>query len=213
MCLAVAHTCLGSSESVSRVKRSSVPWARSLDVAILWLSTISIVDCQGMAVRQAEGKHDRPGRQLRTRNRPALRALGRIPWQGPSIQSGRWTRMPRPAVMPAKRGAQDAGGLMILGEEGRADSVCEQERVTRVLFSDAKQRMKSLRLGAGGGVTCKAAGHCQVLVNRPKPTRFRTRGERLRRTKAPNCGTPFRLPNPDTSTWQGKKRSVMLPGD
>lgn len=48
--LAIAHTCLGSSESVFRIKRSSVPWTRSFGLAILWLSTTVIVDCQGVPI-------------------------------------------------------------------------------------------------------------------------------------------------------------------
>ena len=35
------------------LKRSSVPWTISFGFAILWLSTISIVDCQGMAIRHS----------------------------------------------------------------------------------------------------------------------------------------------------------------
>src|SRR5580693_1113585 len=53
MRLAMAQPCLGSSETVFRIKRSSVPCTRSFGFAILWLSTISIVDCQGMPLRQA----------------------------------------------------------------------------------------------------------------------------------------------------------------
>src|SRR5215472_6078620 len=49
MRFAIAHPCLGSSEIVFRIKRSSVPWTRSFGFAILWLSTTAIVDCQGMA--------------------------------------------------------------------------------------------------------------------------------------------------------------------
>src|SRR5437773_4820116 len=45
MRLAIAQPCLGSSETV--LKRSSVPWTKSFGFAILWLSTIRIVDCQG----------------------------------------------------------------------------------------------------------------------------------------------------------------------
>ena len=50
MRLAIAQPCLGSSETV--LKRSSVPWTKSFGFAILWLSTIRIVDCQGVAIRQ-----------------------------------------------------------------------------------------------------------------------------------------------------------------
>src|SRR5213083_1536667 len=53
MRLAMAQPCFGSSETVFRIKRSSVPCTRSFGFAILWLSTISIVDCQGMAIRLA----------------------------------------------------------------------------------------------------------------------------------------------------------------
>src|SRR2546423_4665140 len=52
MRLAMAQPCLGSSEMVFRIKRSSVPWTRSFGFAILWLSTIVIFDCQGMTLRQ-----------------------------------------------------------------------------------------------------------------------------------------------------------------
>src|SRR5580704_14680125 len=52
MRFAMAQPCLGSSESVLRIKRSSVPWTRSFGFAILWLSTMIIVDCQGMRGRQ-----------------------------------------------------------------------------------------------------------------------------------------------------------------
>src|SRR5437762_5087517 len=52
MRLAIAHPCLGSSETVLRIKRSSVPWTKSFGFAILWLSTIRIVDCQGLAIRR-----------------------------------------------------------------------------------------------------------------------------------------------------------------
>src|SRR6266480_7621679 len=51
MRLAIAHPCFGSSETVLRIKRSSVPWTKSFGFAILWLSTIRIVDCQGVAIR------------------------------------------------------------------------------------------------------------------------------------------------------------------
>lgn len=37
-------------ESVFRIKRSSVPWTRSFGLAILWLSTTVIVDCQGVPI-------------------------------------------------------------------------------------------------------------------------------------------------------------------
>ena len=47
MRLAIAQPCFGSSETVLRIKRSSVPWTKSFGFAILWLSTIRIVDCQG----------------------------------------------------------------------------------------------------------------------------------------------------------------------
>ena len=47
MRLAIAQPCFGSSETVLRIKRSSVPWTKSFGFAILWLSTIGIVDCQG----------------------------------------------------------------------------------------------------------------------------------------------------------------------
>src|SRR2546430_4965491 len=33
------------------------PWTRSFGFAILWLSTISIVDCQGMVFQHACGQH------------------------------------------------------------------------------------------------------------------------------------------------------------
>src|SRR5438477_9045628 len=52
MRFAIAHPCFGSSETVFKIRRSSVPCTRSFGFAILWLSTISIVDCQGMAIRQ-----------------------------------------------------------------------------------------------------------------------------------------------------------------
>ena len=52
MRLAIAQPCFGSSETVLRIKRSSVPWTKSFGFAILWLSTIRIVDCQGVAIRQ-----------------------------------------------------------------------------------------------------------------------------------------------------------------
>src|SRR5205807_6675002 len=52
MRLAIAHPCFGSSETVFKMRRSSVPWTRSFGFAILWLSTIVIVDCQGMTLRQ-----------------------------------------------------------------------------------------------------------------------------------------------------------------
>src|SRR5438270_1956302 len=46
MRLAIAHPCFGSSETVLRIRRSRVPCTRSFGFAILWLSTIGIVDCQ-----------------------------------------------------------------------------------------------------------------------------------------------------------------------
>src|SRR5207302_5107965 len=55
MRLAIAQPCFGSSETVLRIKRSSVPWTISFGLAILWLSTIRIVDCQGVAIRQLFG--------------------------------------------------------------------------------------------------------------------------------------------------------------
>src|SRR5215472_5864986 len=54
MRFAIAHPCFGSSEMVLRIKRSSVPCTRSFGFAILWLSTISIVDCQGMVLQDSE---------------------------------------------------------------------------------------------------------------------------------------------------------------
>src|SRR6516162_10241526 len=54
MRFAIAHPCLGSSESVLRIRRSSVPCTRSFGFAILWLSTISIVDCQCMVLQDSE---------------------------------------------------------------------------------------------------------------------------------------------------------------
>src|ERR1700676_1069846 len=53
MRFAMAQPCLGSSETVLRIKRSSVPWTRSVGFAILWLSTIGLVDCQGMAAENS----------------------------------------------------------------------------------------------------------------------------------------------------------------
>jgi hypothetical protein len=51
MRFAIAHPCFASGELVFRIKRSSVPWTRSFGFAILWLSTTTIVDCQGMVAR------------------------------------------------------------------------------------------------------------------------------------------------------------------
>jgi hypothetical protein len=48
MRFAIAQPCFGSSEMVLRIKRSSVPCTRSFGFAILWLSTVDIVDCQGI---------------------------------------------------------------------------------------------------------------------------------------------------------------------
>jgi hypothetical protein len=61
MRLAIAQPCFGSSETVFTIKRSSVPCTRSFGFATLWLSTISIVDYQGMPLRQAWSVYEEKG--------------------------------------------------------------------------------------------------------------------------------------------------------
>src|SRR5215472_5553373 len=69
MRFAIAQPCFGSSEMVLRIKRSSVPCTRSFGFAILWLSTVAIVDCQGMPLEVAEApRRIRGGNRCRTRN-------------------------------------------------------------------------------------------------------------------------------------------------
>src|SRR5579859_178860 len=58
MRFAMAQPCLGSSEMVFRIKRSSVPWTRSFGFDMLWLSTTLIVDCQGMTRKSCDYRQE-----------------------------------------------------------------------------------------------------------------------------------------------------------
>jgi len=80
MRFAIAQPCLGSSETVLRIKRSSVPWTRSFGLAIPWLSTIGLVDCQGMAsANSTPGKSGNRKHRYWTRRQNQLRRLPRLP--------------------------------------------------------------------------------------------------------------------------------------
>src|SRR6266480_4411690 len=91
MRFAIAHPCFGSSETVFKIRRSSVPCTRSFGFAILWLSTISIVDCQGMDIRQwsllrylGDQRDSTGSRDLRVTGRRSLPLNWGLAWRGES---------------------------------------------------------------------------------------------------------------------------------
>jgi hypothetical protein len=60
MRLAIAQPCLGSSEIVLRIRRSRVPWTRSLGLPIFQMiyNTLAVVDSQGMWVLASSSRRN-----------------------------------------------------------------------------------------------------------------------------------------------------------